>query len=106
SSFGEAYGQYGDSALLNVVQGDYDRNDPGGVLGTGIVPSGAAAARSQQERTLTIAGRRADVGQAVANGLLGTWQTPGDTAYDIVAGVGGFAVDVGLDPLAWVTGGA
>lgn len=110
SSFGQAYKEYGDSAGLNLLQGDYERVDENGEpvssLGTGLFAGGAAQAQSDAERTLTIRGRRADVGQAIANSTVGYFSAPGEKAYNTVAGISGFAVEVFGDPLAWATGGA
>lgn len=105
-SFRQAYNEYGDSAGLNILQGDLNNQAEGGTLGTGFFLGGQAAAEADAERTLTIRGRRADVGQAFANSLVGQFAAPGDRAYDVVAGVSGFAVDVLGDPLAWATAGA
>lgn len=101
-----AYGRYGDSALVNVLTGDLDGEAEGGVLGKGFFAGGRAAAESEQERTLTINGQKATVGRAIANSTVGFFADPGDRMYDAVAGISGFAVDVGLDPLAWMTGGS
>lgn len=106
ASLYDAYKDYGDSALVNLVTGDLDNDAEGGVLGTGFFAGGRAEAEARSERTLTINGRRADVGQAFAGATVGQFVDPGSRLYDAVAGVSGFAVDVGLDPLAWVTGGA
>lgn len=105
AGFTDAYQDYGDSALLNLATGDLDEDATGGSLGTGLFAGGQAQAESSQERTLTINGRRADVGQAFAGATVGAFVDPGSRLYDAVAGVSGFAVDIGLDPLAWMTGG-
>jgi len=102
----ENYNRYGDSALVNALQGDVDETAEGGLFGTGFFAGGQAGAESRNERTLQIRGRRADVGQAIAGATIGQFVDPGEGAYDLVAGISGFAVDVGLDPLAWLTGGA
>lgn len=100
-----AYRRYGDSALVNLATGDLDNDAEGGVLGTGFFAGGRAQAEADSERTLTINGQKATVGRAIANSTVGFFADPGDRAYDAVAGIAGFAVDVGLDPLAWLTGG-
>ncbi len=108
SSFGQAYSDYGDSAGLNFLQGDLDPEAAAtdGSLGRGFFPGGGAAVESNNERTLEVRGQRADIGQVMANGLVGSFYSPGDRAYDVVAGVGGFAAEVLGDPLAWATLGA
>jgi len=111
-SFGQAYDDYGDSAGVNLLQGDLATVDAqgnpieDGVLGKGLFLGGSAQAETDSERKLQIRGQRADVGQALANGLVGSFYSPGDRAYDVTAGISGFAVDVFGDPLAWATGGA
>ena len=111
-SFGQAYDDYGDSAGVNLLQGDLATTDAqgnpieDGVLGKGLFLGGSAQAETNSERKLQIRGQRADVGQALANGLVGSFYSPGDRAYDVTAGISGFAVDVFGDPLAWATGGA
>lgn len=105
-SVGQAYNEYGDSAGVNLLQGDLDNEAEGGSLGTGFFLGGQAGAEADAERQLQINGRRADIGQAMANGLVGWFSEPGERAYDMTAGVSGFAVDIGGDPLAWATGGA
>jgi plasmid stabilization system protein ParE len=105
-SFRQAFDEFGDSPGLNFLQGDTDPNAEGGSLGTGFFPGGGAQAESDRERTLTIRGQRADIGQALANGIVGQFSAPGERAYDVVAGVSGFAVEVFGDPLAWATLGA
>lgn len=106
----ENYGDYGASPLVNAVTGDLgseaDPENEQGVFGRGFFAGGTAKAESDRQRILTINGRKADVGQAIAGATVGQFIDPGDRLYDAVAGVSGFAVDVGLDPLAWVTGGA
>lgn len=106
----ENYGDYGASPLVNAITGDLapeeDPANPQGVFGRGFFAGGQAKAESDRQRILEINGRRADVGQAIAGATVGQFVNPGDRLYDAVAGVSGFAVDVGLDPLAWVTGGA
>jgi len=104
--FLENYGEYGDSALINAITGDVDETAEGGMFGTGFFGGGMAQAEAQNERVLTINGRKADVGQAFAGATVGHFVDPGSRLYDAVAGVSGFAIDVGLDPLAWATGGA
>jgi hypothetical protein len=98
-SLASAYGDYGDSALVNIGETGFD-------LGTGFFAGGEAKALSNRERTLTINDQRANVGQGFAAALVGGFQEPGDRLYDAVAGISGFAVDVGLDPTAALTGGA
>lgn len=109
SSLRQAYDEYGDSPLLNVIQGDYDLDDDpeGGVLGKGLFPGGAAGARSAQERTLTIGGREANLGRALPQSrLVGELVGYDSQAYDVVAGVSQFAADIALDPVAIATGGS
>lgn len=106
ASVQEAYRDYGDSALRNLLTGDLDNDAEGGVLGTGFFAGGRAQAEADAERVLLINGRRADVGQAFAGATVGQFVDPGSRLYDAVAGISGFAVDVGLDPLAWMTGGS
>lgn len=112
-SFGEAYRDYGDSALVNIAQGDLLRTDElgneieGGSLGTGFFAGGQAQASSDAERVLQINGHRANFGNAMplSRGI-GALVGYDSTAHNFVAGVTQFVADVGLDPLAIVTGGS
>jgi hypothetical protein len=106
TGFLENYGDYGASPLVNAITRDVDSSVEGGTFGKGFFAGGQADEATRRQRILQINGRKADVGQAIAGATVGHFIDPGDRLYDAVAGVSGFAVDVGLDPLAWVTGGA
>lgn len=106
AGFGEAYRDYGDSAGLNLITGDLDDEAEGGLLGKGFFAGGRAGKEATDERTLQVNGQTANLGRAFAGATVGSFSDPGDRLYDLVAGVTGFAADVGLDPLAWLTGGS
>lgn len=104
----QRYNEYGDSALLNAIQGDMapEEEGDGGVFGKGLFGGGRSQAESERERVLQIRGRRGTLGQAIAASTVGQFMEPGDFVYDVTAGVSGFASEVVLDPLALATGGA
>lgn len=109
-------------------------DDPGtdadeSFLGTGFFPGGQVAQESFDQRTLTVQGQRANLfrslpttqawgaaGEQLAGvegdgpvaataRSIGEFIAPGETAYNVVTGIGQFAADVALDPTAVVTGG-
>lgn len=95
----QRYQDYGDSDLVNLVQGQGDGLD----MGTGYFVGGALAERRQGERELQIRGQTASLGRLFASNTVGHMYDPGSAVYDVVAGVAEFGGAVALDPLAWAT---
>lgn len=101
-SFGELvdrYQNYGDSNLVNLIQGQGEGMD----MGTGYFVGGALDERTQGERRHEINGQTANVGRLLASNTVGSMYEPGEAVYDIVAGVSEFGAAVALDPLSWAT---
>lgn len=109
-SVGEAYDQYGNSAAVELFQSatgqqELELDPEEGSLGHGFFPGGAIGEEAESQRRLTINGQKATLGRALTADTFGHFMEPGETAYNTVAGVTQFAIDVLTDPVAWATGG-
>jgi len=116
-SFGEAYQDIGNTPGLVAVGNLFD-DDPETRfdLGQGFFATGQAGEESDRQNQLDIAGQQSTFGRAITevgigeqslyHRVSGNYATPGDTAYDVMAGITQFAGDVIFDPVALGTMGA